>query len=64
MRRWARLLAGTLTLALAVAGTAAPEASGPTDEGVTLKPVKYADLCKLVRGLKGKVVVLDVWAEY
>ena len=30
---------------------------------VELKVVKYNDLCKEVIGLKGKVVVVDFWAD-
>ena len=64
MRRSTRFLCGTLTLALAVAGSAAPRAGGPADPEIALKPVKYSDLCQLVRGQKGKVVIVDFWAEY
>lgn len=31
---------------------------------VTLKSVTYAELSEAVRGSKGKVVLVDVWAEY
>ena len=32
-------------------------------EKVDVKIVKYNDLCKEVIGLKGKVVVVDFWAD-
>jgi thiol-disulfide isomerase/thioredoxin len=38
---------------------AAPEASS-----VELKAVKYADLARAVRDQRGKVVVIDVWANF
>jgi hypothetical protein len=63
MRRSTRTAAGILTLSLAVA--AAPVPAGPPAGGeVTLRPVKYADLAGVVRGLKGKVVVVDFWADF
>jgi hypothetical protein len=44
-------------------------ATGPTptwaqQPDITLKKVKYAELGKVVRDLKGKVVVVDFWATY
>jgi hypothetical protein len=63
MRGTTRIAAGVLGLTLAIA-------TGPTPGGrsadveVAFRPVKYADLCKTVRGLKGKVVVVDFWAEF
>jgi hypothetical protein len=32
--------------------------------GVTLKTASYDELGRLVRGLRGKVVVVDFWAHY
>jgi hypothetical protein len=64
MRRSTRFLCGTLTLALAVAGGAAPRAGEPADGEIALKLVKYSELSQLVRSYKGKVVVVDFWAEY
>jgi hypothetical protein len=49
------------TLALA---TASPHAGAPADSKVTLQKIKYADLGQVIRGLKGKVVVVDFWAEW
>lgn len=34
------------------------------DEKIAAKPVSYAELGKLVRGYKGKVVVVDFWSVY
>ena len=49
-----------LALAAMVAG---PTADAQTAKGkVELKAVKYADLGKAIRNLKGKVVVVDIWA--
>jgi hypothetical protein len=63
MRRFTRLAGGGLVLALLIWGAASLSAR-PEGEKVTLRPVKYADLGKVVRGLKGKVVVVEFWAEY
>jgi thiol-disulfide isomerase/thioredoxin len=42
-----------------------PEATAQSGEnGVELKTVKYADLVKAVRDQRGKVVVIDVWADF
>jgi hypothetical protein len=49
-------------LILMLAGAAAPGQG--TDGKVALKTVSYAELGKMVRDLKGKVVVVDFWAEY
>ena len=39
-------------------------AEPPATPEVALKVVKYADLIDAVRANRGKVVVVDVWAEY
>lgn len=62
MRRSTRLVSVSLALALVFAGS--PRAGGPADGEIALRPVKYSELCQIVRGLKGKVVVVDFWAEY
>ncbi len=42
-----------------------PGAAAPSGEtAVELKVVKYADLVKAVRAQRGKVVVIDVWADF
>jgi thiol-disulfide isomerase/thioredoxin len=38
--------------------------AAPQPNAIDIKPVKYRELCSAVRDLKGKVVVVDVWAEY
>jgi hypothetical protein len=59
--RWS--LAGIL-LALVLGAVAAPSV-GQSDGGpISLHEVKYADLGKAIRALKGKVVVVDFWATY
>jgi hypothetical protein len=64
MRRstWAAASLVSISLALAVIG--APPAGEPGGGEIALRPVKYADLGKTVRSLKGKVVLVDFWAEY
>ncbi len=34
------------------------------DKEIALRTMKYAELGKMIRGLKGKVVVVDFWAEF
>jgi len=61
MRLCCRLgLTAVLLVLLATAARFAPAA----DTKVTLRKVKYDDLMKEVRSHKGKVVVVDVWAEW
>ena len=64
MRRAARRALGGLFLTLLLVGTATSLPARPPEPQVTLQPVKYADLGKLVRAQKGKVVVVEFWAEY
>jgi thiol:disulfide interchange protein len=45
---------------LLLAGTAAAQAN----EKVEVKTVKYAQLGEAVKAQRGKVVVLDVWADW
>lgn len=49
-----------LLLGMSVAGTAAPS----SDDKISARPATYADLSKLVRGHRGKVVVVDFWSTY
>ena len=51
-------------LFLVIAGVAAPTLGQATDDQVALTVKTYAELGKMVRGLKGKVVVVDFWGEY
>jgi hypothetical protein len=55
---------GGLLLALLLGSLAAPLAGQPNSGAITLHEVKYADLGKAIRALKGKVVVVDFWATY
>jgi hypothetical protein len=59
-----RTAAGLLALSFAFAGLGAPGAGEPADAGITLRSVKYSDLCKTIRSHTGKVVIVDFWAEY
>ena len=49
-----------LALLLAASGLGAE----PAAVAVSLKEVKYADLARTVRDLRGKVVVVDFWGEF
>jgi thiol-disulfide isomerase/thioredoxin len=51
-------------LAVVIALSAATVQSQPAASEVTLKAVKYAELADMIRGLKGKVVVVDIWADW
>jgi hypothetical protein len=51
-------------LFLVIAGVAAPTLGQGAGDKVGLKTVTYAELGKMVRDLKGKVVVVDFWGEY
>ena len=56
-----------LLLAVGVLGLAVVLAPGGTEaqpEAVTLQPVKYDALKAAVRSHRGKVVVVDVWADF
>jgi hypothetical protein len=59
-----RTAAGVLALSFAFAGFGAPRAGEPADAGITLRAVKYSDLCRTIRSHTGKVVFVDFWAEY
>ncbi|HXG12396.1 MAG TPA: hypothetical protein VNK04_21750 [Gemmataceae bacterium] len=57
--RWPALLALPV-----LAGSLALPAAGQTSaDKVTLRVVKFDDLIRTLNGLKGKVVVMDVWAD-
>jgi hypothetical protein len=42
----------------------AAAASAPEPTEITLKTASYDELGRLIRGLRGKVVVVDFWAHY
>jgi hypothetical protein len=58
--RKTRLFLGALLCSLMLGASATLSAG----EKVTLQDIKYADLGKLIRSLKGKVVIVDFWAFY
>jgi hypothetical protein len=37
---------------------------GQSEANITLKPVRYGELVEVVKAQRGKVLVVDVWAEY
>ncbi|HWG45306.1 MAG TPA: hypothetical protein VN688_21260 [Gemmataceae bacterium] len=53
-----------LLLALGLTAAAAPTGGPSTANKIAARPITYADLGKLVRGYKGKVVVVDFWSVY
>jgi thiol-disulfide isomerase/thioredoxin len=65
MARFARKLFGLAALAGLVlySADAVPARQG-ADAAIRVEKVKYADLGKLVRSHKGKVVVVDFWADF
>jgi thiol:disulfide interchange protein len=50
--------------AFAAMAFAALAGSAHAEDKVELKVVKYPELAKTVRQLKGKVVVVDFWADW
>jgi hypothetical protein len=54
------------TFRIGLAALAALLAAGAAraDDSVVLKDVKYGELCQIIHGAQGKVVVVDVWAEF
>jgi thiol-disulfide isomerase/thioredoxin len=51
-------------LALVLAGGMAALALAQPQDKIELRAVKYDALCDAINGLKGKVVVVDVWASW
>jgi len=60
MNRATRFGLAALLVGLSTPGTRLADAQAPTGD-VSLKVVKYDELMKTVRALKGKVVVVDFW---
>jgi hypothetical protein len=58
-----RIALAALLLGLLGLAGATPTAGEPAKDKVTLKTMTYAELGKFVRTLKGKVVVVDFWAD-
>ena len=63
MRRTKRLALGGLLLAVLATGGAVPGRAQKGGDKVTAKLISYDDLGRFIRGLKGKVVVVDFWAD-
>jgi hypothetical protein len=57
-----RTLVSSVVALIAVAGLAAEPASVPSK--VEVKVVKYPELAKTIKQLKGKVIVMDLWADW
>lgn len=53
-----------LSCLLLVAAVAAQTGRSQSTGTVELKTVKYAGLVDAVKGHKGKVIVIDFWADY
>jgi len=56
-------LAGCLTGVAALSLESGGPKAAPAGE-VALKTIGYRDLCAAVRAQRGKVVVVEIWAEY
>jgi thiol-disulfide isomerase/thioredoxin len=54
----------TFVAAVVFVVSAAFTPADPPAPAVELKVVDYSELCREVRALKGKVVVVDVWGEF
>ncbi len=46
------------------AATEPPPSPAARSDEIALQVVKYADLIAAVKAKRGKVIVVDVWAEY
>jgi hypothetical protein len=54
-----------LFLLLFVVGLTPQGLAGDTGTSeVALKTVNYGELCEAVKAQRGKIVVIDIWAEY
>lgn len=59
----ALILSAWLVFVVGRAEVAAPETT-KSPPAVDLKVIKYKELCSVIRSLYGKVVVVDVWADF
>jgi thiol:disulfide interchange protein len=57
-----RTLVSSVLALTAVAGLAAEPAS--VQSKVEVKVVKYPELAQTIKQLKGKVIVMDLWADW
>jgi thiol-disulfide isomerase/thioredoxin len=55
---------GLVVATLLAASTVSPYAGAPTSAPVSVQAIKYNDLAKQIRSLKGKVIVVDFWADF
>jgi hypothetical protein len=60
---YALALADCFTGVAALSGTRGGLKAAPAGE-IELKTIGYRDLCATVRAQRGKVVVVEIWAEY
>ena len=61
----ARIAVGILPMVFVAWFVFTPVDAAPSDTGgVELKAIKYRDLGQAVRGQRGKVVLIDVWADF
>jgi thiol-disulfide isomerase/thioredoxin len=61
----ARIAVGVALVAFAGWFVLIPADAAPSEgSAIELKVVKYADLVKAVRDQRGKVIVIDVWADF
>jgi hypothetical protein len=51
-------------LAMGLTAAAAPPSGQSANTKISARSITYADLGRLVRGYKGKVVVVDFWSIY
>ncbi|HZV07252.1 MAG TPA: hypothetical protein VE999_19370 [Gemmataceae bacterium] len=52
---------GSLAILMGAMALTAATAQAPADK-TAARPITYVDLGKLVRGYRGKVVVVDLWS--
>jgi hypothetical protein len=61
MHRLRKVQIGLITLVLAMIGRSSAEER--QEPKIDLKTVKYSELTKEIEALKGKVIVIDYWAD-
>jgi hypothetical protein len=62
MRR--RTFFAIVVLCMVSGGAETPASVQSAEAEITLQPMKYSELGKFIRGLKGKVVLVNFWADY